>query len=224
MPKPRKSKGKDQKQDKRIKALENLVYKTLENKQVNYALWGQAVSNAGFSTSSFLNLATGAEDGSALGDPARIGNQVTLLRQQFCMNVTASSTDTYNQIRVILVESVDGNQQMLPADVLQYSSYALNGNLIFASPYTTKTNTNKRYRIHMDKTFVLSGYQNKGGMSAAKTLKHVIRWKKGKVLDYSGPTSTQPVNHRLSLIVLSDSAAPSHPEINFSVRSTYKDA
>ena len=217
-------KSKDSKQDSRIKKLESLVLKTIENKQVNYHATNQSLTSAGYETGSFLRTSVGAEDGNQLGDPARIGNSLTLMQQKVCMNFTASATDTYNQIRVILCESLDGNEPLTLTDVLEYGSYLLYGSLVFASPYTTKTNTNRRYKIHMDKSFVLSGLPTKGGAPPSKVIKHNIKYKNGKIIEYEGPGSVNPTNHRLTMLIISDSVSASHPILDYSTRSTYRDA
>lgn len=200
------------------------IQKTIEMKQVNYQQNSTALNSNGFSASSFTQIATGAEDGSALGSAARIGNSITLMRQQVCLNIAASASDTYNQCRVLLVESVDGNQPISMTDVLEYGSYALYGATVFCSPYTTKTTTNKRYKIHMDKSFELVGLPTKGG-KATKVIKHTIRYgKSGKELEYAGAGSLNPNNHRLSLLIITDSVSATHPVLHYSVRSSYKDA
>lgn len=227
MPKNGRSKGKsrkDKNQDVRIKKLEDLVLKTMENKQVNYHATNQSITSGGYASGSFLNTSSGAGDGDALGSAARVGNSITLLNQRVCMNFTGSSTDTYNQIRVILCESMDGNQPLALSDVLEYHSYTLYGSLVFASPYTTKTSSNRRYKIHMDKSFVLSGLPTKGGVPPAKVIKHVIRYKGGKVIDFDGTGAVNPNNHRLTILLISDSVSASHPILDFATRSTYKDA
>lgn len=215
---------KDQKQDSRLKKLENLVLKTIENKQVNYADTNRAITSGSYNTGGFLSVSVGAEDGDALGSAARIGNSITLLSQRFNFNFIGSSTDLYNQMRLLLVESMDGNQAIAIGDVLHYPSYALYGDLVFASPYTTKTSTNRKYKVHMDKTFTLSGYANKGGVPPVKVIKHTIRWKNGKVLEYDGTGAVSPNNHRISLIVISDSTSITHPSMSYAARATYKDA
>lgn len=215
---------KDKKQDNRIKKLESFIYKTIENKQVNFSDVARNITTGGYSTGGFLSLSVGAEDGSVLGDPARIGNTITLMSQTFNFNFISSATDTYNQLRVLLVESMDGNQPLSIGDILQYPSYTLHGNLVFTSPYTTKTNTNRRYKVHMDKSFVLSGLPTFGGAPPVKNIKHSIRWKNGKLCEYEGPGATSPTNHRVSLIVISDSSTLGHPQMNYSSRSSYKDA
>ena len=227
MPKRKQAKKRiDAKQNSRIKQLEKLVLKTIENKQVNYHLVGQSINSSGYSAGSFLSTSVGAEDGANLGDPARIGNTITLMNQRFNMNFQASSTDTYNQIRVLLVESLDGNEPISMTDVLQYGSYALYGDLVFASPYTTKTNTNRRYRVHMDKQFNLSAFATRGGVPS-KVIKHNIKYgKSGKMVEYpqGGSTASNPTNHRITLLVISSSVSTDHPSLSYSSRSTFKDA
>lgn len=224
----RKYKGKrksvDKKQNARIKSLESFVFKTMENKQVNFTDVARSITSASYNTGGFLSTSSGTQDGDNLGDPVRIGNSITLMNQKFNFNFTGSSTDTYNQIRLLLVESMDGNQALSIGDILQYGSYALYGDLVFASPYTTKTATNRKYKVHMDKHFILSGLATKGGVPPAKVIKHNITYKGGKVCEYDGPGAVSPNNHRISLIVISDSVAASHPEMNYSSRATFKDA
>lgn len=215
---------KDKKQDNRLKKLESLVLKTIENKQVNFIDIGRSITTAGYNTGGFLSVSVGAEDGVNLGDPARIGNSLTLLSQRFNFNFIGSGTDTFNQMRLLLVESMDGNQALGISDVLQYGSYTLHGDMVFASPYTTKTATNRKYKVHMDKSFILSGLATKGGVPPAKVIKHTIRWKNGKVCEYDGVGAALPNNHRVSLIVISDSTSATHPSMSYATRATYKDA
>lgn len=219
-----KKKSKDKKQDNRLSKLESFVYKTIENKQVNYQGLNINITTASYNTGGFLSTSVGPNDGSQLGDPARIGNTITLMSQMFNFNFVASATDTYNQIRCILVESMDGNNALAIGDILEYPSYAVYGDLVFASPYTTKTTTNRRYKVHMDKSFVISGLPTFGGALPCKNITHVIKYKGGKLCEYEGVGATSPTNHRMSLIVISDSSTAGHPIMNYSSRSSYKDA
>ncbi|AXH77907.1 MAG: putative capsid protein [Circoviridae sp.] len=221
---PKRYKKKDAKQDKRIKALENMVLKTMENKQINYKNVNLAISSSGVPDSQFLQVGVGAEDGDVQGDPARIGNSVTLYKQQYRFNFVGLNPDDltgdrWNQIRVIIAEALDGNQSILLADVLQYPSYFTNNNLVFTSPYTTKTTTNRRYKIHMDKTFEL----NATAKGATKVIKHDVTWKNGKVIEFDALSSI-PTNHNMSIMFISDSGAVQHPTVSYAVRSTFKDA
>ncbi len=210
----------DKKQTKRIKQLENFVYKTIENKQSNYEVTNQNVTSTGYNNYAFLKLGVGAEDGAAYGDPARIGNSITLMKQAFNMNLSLRNpADEFNQIRIIIAEALEGTVLLDKANVLEYSDYSVFGNLIFTSPYTTKTSTNQRYKIHFDKHIVLNPYQK-----SACNIKHTCRWKNGKVVDFDGTSVDFPVNHRMNIWVLSDSTAAQHPRLDLAVRSTYKDA
>ena len=57
---PRKSKAKDAKQDKRLKALESMVMKTIENKQINYNN-NLNLTSSGVNDNSFLQVRVGAD-------------------------------------------------------------------------------------------------------------------------------------------------------------------
>lgn len=219
--------SKDKKQDKRIKSLEKFVYKTIENKQVNYGYndLARSISTSGDQRSQFLSVATGAEDGFANNDGARIGNSITLMNQRVTLTFAQATTgDLYNRVRVLIVESTEGNQNLTMTDVLRFGSYASYGDLVFASPYTTKANTNKRYKVHLDQTFEL----NRNAKGATKIIKHNIKYKEdgspGKLVTYADGTATYPNNHRLNIMCISDSSVAPHVIWNYNVRSTYKDA
>lgn len=210
---------KDKKQDSRIKKLESFVYKTIENKQVNFTQ-SLNISSAGTYSYPFIQLTQGTGDGNAMPSASRIGNSITLMSQRFDANLIGE-TAQWNQIRVLLVESVDGATALQLSDVLEYSNYALNGDLVFVSPYTTKTSTNKRYKVHMDRLVELHGTGDAG--KATAQLHKVIRWKNGKVLKFDD-NNAGVTNHLMHLFCISDSASVSHPTIKYNVRSTYKDA
>lgn len=218
--KKRSKKSTDVKQTKRIKQLEQFVYKTIENKQINYQASNINVSTTPVYQSGFLQVTGGVDDGTGLGSRARLGNSLTLMRQALNFNLKLrTGSDIFNQIRIIVVASTEGSQALALTDVLEYGDYALFGDMVFASNYTTKTSTNKRYRVHMDKTFTLT--QN---TKPCVTMKHVINYKGGKVISFDGPLSQVSTNHRLQFFVISDSAAIQHPQLDYAIRSTYKDA
>ncbi len=224
---PRTKRSVDKTQDKRIKALEGFIYKTIENKQVNYQT-SAFVNSTGLSVGAFISMASGAEDGALVGDSSRIGDSITLLKQEFCANLAISdqtlpAAEKYNRVRILLVESTEGNESLQLSDVLLYPSYVLHADQVFVSPYTTKANTNKRYKVHMDRTINLNAYKD-----TYATIKHVCRYREGgsngKVVTYDGPTNAGPNNHRLTLLAISDSSVLPSPVLNYSLRSTYKDA
>lgn len=179
-----------------------------------------SISSSGTATYPFISLAQGTGDGDAYPSNARIGNSITLMSQRFDANLIGE-TATFNQIRVILAESVDGNTSLALSDILEYSNYLLNGDLVFVSPYTTKTSTNKRYKIHMDRLVELHGTGDAG--KATAQMHKVIRYKGGKVVKFND-NATESVNHKLQLFCISDSAAVGHPTMKYNMRSTYKDA
>ncbi len=216
----------DAKQNQRLKKLESMVLKTIENKQVEYKNTGLNISSSGVRDGQFLQLIQGTADGSVTGVTtanARIGNSITLMRQQFNIDITQNGNvapiDDWNRMRILIVEALDGNQPILISDVLQYSNYSTDGDLVFASPYTTKTNTNRRYKICMDKTYELN-YRAKG---ASRVVKYVKKWSNGKLVEFDD-NNALPTNHQMSLLFVSDSQALPHPQASYSVRSTFKDA
>ncbi len=223
MPQKRVKRSKDKKQDKRIKSLEKFVYKTMENKQVNYRQ-DLSISSSGTYTYPFLSLAQGVEDGDAYSSNARIGNSVTLMSQRLDMNIIGE-TGTFNQIRVILAESVDGSSSLALSDILEYSNYSLQGDMVFVSPYTTKTSTNKRYKIHLDRLVEVHGTGDAGKATAQihKVIKYRQGGSPGKVVNFDD-NALQPTNHKLQLFCISDSTAVGHPSASYNIRSTFKDA
>lgn len=202
-----------------------MINKTIENKQINYDNVDLAVSSAGVVDNSFLKVTQGAGDGDAQSSTARIGNSVTLMRQQYCFSLDGLNPDTllhdrWNHFRIIIAEPLDGNQALTLADVLQYPVYADSGTLVFSSPYTTKTSTNRRYKIHYDRSFEL----NATAKGATRTIRKLVKWgKTGKVVNFDG-NSASPTDHNMSILFISDSGTLPHPNVSYSVRSTYKDA
>lgn len=197
-----------------------IVRKTIERKQCNFNS-AAAVSSSGLAVSPFINLTQGTQDGEGYDPSARIGNKVTLLSQKFDMNFVGENS-TFNQLRCLIVESVDGATTLALTDVLQFANYSLHGDLIFVSPYTTKTGTNKRYKIHMDKTFELNGTMNGGRIT--KQIHHKVKFgKTGKVINFNG-NAAQPVDHKMHLFVISDSTVVNHPSIKYNCRSSFIDS
>lgn len=209
----------DKKQTKRIKELEQFVYKTIENKQINYQASNSNVTTTPVWQASFLRPRQGVRDGTGIDSLSRLGNSVTLMRQQLNFNFKMRTpSDEFNQMRLIICESTEGATSLVLTDILEYGDYALFGDMVFNSPYTTKTTTNRRYKIHADKKWTLTATHK-----PAVQINHVVKYKGGKVINFDGDDSV-PTNHRLQFFVISDSGAVQHPRMDYSVRSTYKDA
>lgn len=221
---------------KEVKSLKKFVMKTIENKQMNYSssesggalVDGIAILSTGIVQRPTLNLTQGVADGDDRPSAARIGNSVTLLRESINMMLTQQKDVThYSKVRLLVVESVDGNQYLDFDDVLQFcQEYGIDGTNdgVFTSHYCTKTDTNKRYKVHFDKQYVL-GVED-AGMSkpAFMNIKCNVKYgKTGKVVEYNGNAST-PTNHNLQIFAVSDRIGTVQPLLSYNIRSTYKDA
>jgi len=202
------------------KTTRRLVNKTMENKQVAALRPTIFVTSAGYDAQTVGDtiqptMRQGTEDGSqTVGSSARIGNSMTIMRTgfRFLFDV-ASTSETYNKFRLIIVESTEGNNAINAVDVLESPTQPL------TSLYTTKTNTNKRYKIWLDKVFEVN--RNAHGSKFIEFVKHY--GKTGRVVDYSGTVET-PTNYNLNIFCFSDSTVAPHPSMEYCLRHTYKDA
>lgn len=204
----------------KVNKLSKFVMKTIERKQIDYQQT-VSLSSSGSATFPFLLVTQGTADGSAYPSAARTGNKVTLMSQAFDMNIVGSSSDIYNQIRILIVESVDGSTTLGIEDILKYSSYGLNQDLVFISPYKTNAETNKRYKVHFDKTIELNGAGTAG--RATKQLHLKVRYPNGKIVNFNDNNSA-PIDHKMHLLMISDSSAVSHPTVTYNCRSVFRDA
>lgn len=205
-----------------VQALKKMVNKTIENKQQNLTHEGLVVRDFPVVSRPTLELTQGSADGDARPSAARIGNSVTLMRTQLNMSVKISTGVTNCRCRVMVVESVNGNEDLTMDDILQAGGGALDGteDKTYTSCYTTKTGTNKRYKIHFDRIINLSTYDR-----AFYLKKLILRYgKSGKVINYDGNAST-PTDYNLQVLAISDqSLLAACPVLTYSLRSTYKDA
>jgi len=205
------------------KSVDRLVNKTLENKQINSAIQDQDVPMGGYAASGFLGIVQGPADGSTIGSAARIGNSITLMKTRISANLEVAqgaTAEDYNKIRFIVVQSKEGTQSLALSDVLLYSDYVTDGDLVFTSPYTTKSATNKRYSIVCDKVFEVNKYSN-----ASRRFNILKRYgKSGRVVNFNGNSSSAPVDFKTTIMAISDSTVATHPTLTCSIRHTYKDA
>ncbi len=70
------------------------MYKTIENKQVNYKNLALSMSSTPLADNQFLQVVAGPDDGESTGSAARIGNTITLLKQQYRINLVGLNPDT----------------------------------------------------------------------------------------------------------------------------------
>ncbi len=214
---------------KEVKSLKKFVMKTIENKQQNTNAVDQNVLDIGYASRPYIALQQGTQDGddrsSATQRNARVGNTITLMRSQLKFQLgmqTAGPSEV--RVRLLVVESVDGNQELNFEDILQAGQNS--GTLVgtssdaYTSLYTTKTDTNKRYKIHIDKVVTLNFYRNQNYYKSLS-----IRYgKTGRVIEFDG-NNLEPVNHNLQILAISDTSSVSTcPKISYSLRHTYKDA
>lgn len=209
----------------RVRKLETMVGKTMENKVVDYTSGSTptGISTSGLTYLAFArNLQTGDE-----GDQ-RIGNKITLMSQTFRGVIRAPSgvaDEQQNQVRLLIVENLGytGLSDLALNDVLQDGTFAIAGEQVFISPYKTNAAENKRYRVHYDKVIKLNK-TDKGYFHFKKRISFGTKNNRGKVLSFAGPLESFPNNHRMCMFVISDSAIANHPDIAWNVRNIYKDS
>jgi hypothetical protein len=209
---------------KDVKNLKKMVNKTIENKQQTYnsgsALY---ITDIPLYQRPTLNMTQGAADGDNRPSASRIGNSITLMRTQLNLQVRQSTSGLTNTVfRILVVESVNGKEDITIDDVLQAGGGALVGTdqNAYTSCYTTKTDTNKRYKLHYDKVVNLSTY--KGGFFSKKL--NLRYGKTGRVINYDGNNPT-PTDYSLQIIAVGEQLTVGvAPILTYSMRSTYKDA
>lgn len=223
--KKRKAKTRDGKQDQRIKALEQTVFQSMERKSKTWmdGTWnvsetGQVINNSN-STSLQLAKGTGADN--------IIGNKINLLSQTIRFNLHSPDpiADQWNKFRMLVVEPREGTESLALTDVLQYmtntsSSPPISAEMAMCSPYTTKTSSDKRYKVHYDRVFEINANNH------SYTGKIKIKYgKNGKVVNFPSVGGAQnPTDHNLHIMCFSDSSATPHLGVALNIRSNYYDA
>lgn len=206
------------------KQVKKMVNKTIERRTVDWSSVENAVSTAGWSTNNLFAVTQGNTDGGNYPATARAGNSVTLMREKFYFQLRGPGTTGVNEsnniIRIIIAESTEGNQQLQLSDILKYSNQITHGHLVFTSPYQTKTDTNKRYKVHYDKVVKMNYYSSSFYQSLSPIIKH---GKTGRVVNFNDNSAT-PTDYNLTVWVISDSAAAQHPILDFAYRGVFKDA
>jgi hypothetical protein len=193
----------------KVRKLTQIVNKTFETKTYD-KLYDLTIGSGGSNQPVQFELAQGEQN------DQRIGNKVTL--RSVTVDASYLRADSYNRIRVILVEPLDGNEPVGLSDVLKYTNYQTHGDLVFASPYTTTTTTDRRYKIIADSVFELNA--NKNYHQKKFTIKYP---KQGKVVSYDG-ASVQPTSWNLQLLHISDSVAAPYPTAKLNIRFKFIDA
>lgn len=206
------------------KQVKKLVTKTIEKRTVDYSSVGNSISTAPWTNTNFFAVKQGNTDGGGWPAESRAGNAVTLLKEKFYFQLRGPGTTGINEsnniIRILIVESTEGNQTLSLSDVLKYSNQTTHGHLVFNSPYQTKTATNKRYKVRYDKVVRLNYYSSSHYQTLTALVNH---GKTGRVVNFDDNSQT-PTDYNLNVFVLSDSAAAQHPIMDFAYRGVFMDA
>jgi hypothetical protein len=209
----------------RVSKLENMLNKTLENKISDFRPTGFAPVNVTSLGLTYLAFARNFLSGPDSDE--RVGNKVTLMSLTFRgeLRAPASGNEQHNQIRLIICENIGftGATDLALSDVLEYSDFSTYGTQVFVSPYKTKVEATKRYRIIMDNIITLN-QTTKGYYHFKKKVSYGTKNNRGKVLTFESPTDPFPNNHRLVMFAISDSTSAGHPDLTLNVRNVYKDA
>lgn len=221
----------------RIKRVESLIRKTIENKHMDFtatAANGEQIYAASpVSKLAFLRISsTGADENE------RIGDKVTLMSQRFMLNIkkghnsltTHSNSPNWlknndQQIRVLIVENLcyDPASDLQTTDVLENGNWATDQQLVFTSPYKLGAHPTKRYRVLYDRVFHL--HNSRPFVKIDFMKKYGTKNNPGKVLSYESDTSVFPTNHRLNCFVMSDYVTGSYPPlVTIDVRNRYRDS
>ena len=149
------------------------------------------------------------------GQSQRLGNQIRILG--FKINWDITCADTTNIVRVIFWTYKSNSVNFAPSVAV-----VLNIGPAATQDVTSQYNFQNRkdYKIHHDKTFMLS-------TAANPQERHSVRVnipEKYQIVDYISDVNSSGSVNPLCLTYLSDSAAASHPTINGTVRLFYQDA
>ena len=206
------------------KQVKRLVTKTIEKRTVDYSSVGNAISTAGWHDKNFFAVKQGNTDGGDWPAQSRAGNSVTLMKEKFCFQLRGPGTTGVNEsnniLRIMIVESTEGNQALALSDILKYSNQTTHGHLVFNSPYQTKTATNKRYKVHYDKVVKMNYYSSSFYQTLTAVIKH---GKTGRVINFDD-NAQEPTDYNLNVFVISDSAAAQHPVMDIAYRGVFRDA
>jgi len=148
MAKGRKSKRSNA-MSKRVSLLEKKFKAVIERKVTD--LVGTSPSGTDVPTTGWERVAWSIFGGQGPDDTEYIGDQVILKSQhwrgQIIMPTIGVANDPNNQVRLLIVENLgyDSASDLSIVDVLQYGSYAIDGDLVFSSPYKSRGTNTKLY-------------------------------------------------------------------------------
>ncbi len=223
----RKAKGKNARQDQRLKQLEKMVFTSLERKSKTWqnGIWGigETATVINDVNSEQLKLYQGTQSDQMMGNKINLLNQTV----RFCLHLPDPISDTWNKVRIIIAEPKEGTERLAIEDLLTYtysssSTPPIAAETAMCSPLATATPDNKRYFVHYDKVFELNE-TNHNIMGKVK----IKFGKDGKVVNFEENRTSggnNPTDHNLHIFAFSDSSATPHPALALNIRSNYYDA
>lgn len=221
----RKAKTVNGRQNQRLAKLEKTVFTALERKSKTYQNGTWTISTTPRILNNLNTLVMNLAEGVTIDD--RIGTEVCLLNTTIRYNLSIpDGGDAFNQVRMIVVEPKEGNVTLSLADVLEFGDPSTQDmEVIMASPYKIKTSqNNKGYKVHYDKVFELNAYASRCHTGEVK----IKYGKSGKKIEYppyiTGSNPSQPLNHNLHIMLVSDSGSVLHPKCALTYRSRFFDA
>lgn len=205
-----KAKGKNNRQDQRIKKLEQTLYPSIEYKTKDNQETDIAVSTGGASRYPLFKCAQGTEI------DQRVGDKVTL--QRMSGQVTVTRGDQTNMVRLIIV-ATPSSTQLSMTDVLEFGLWSPYAEQVFSSPYKIKaSSTSQTYKILYDKVYNIPNTV----LSLVDKFELDLRGI-NKQLEFSAIGSTSPNNLLISALMISDSTAVNHPVVSMNIRTKFYD-
>lgn len=194
------------KQRSQVKSVVNSAFKQrTETKYHNQLNVGSSPSYTG-AISLMNDIAVGTDD------QTRVGDELYMKSISLNYNVTVSSTDSTNVVRAIVFQWFDDSTASLSSILQQTGDLSA-----VVSPYHHDNMYGKKFKILYDKVHLVndaSNPQSYGSISITKIKRRKVHYTAG---------SSTPDNNRVYLAFISDSAAASHPSVNYYLRIRYTD-
>ncbi len=203
------------KQRRKLNKIAKIVYKDIEHRWQDNINYSEAIPGGGGSGVQIgLDTISTTPTGPLTNDD-RLGNKITL--KSFYLKGQLIVADTHNFCRLILAEVVSLGQIVVTPDILQPDP--ITGNPTIYSPYRKESRI--KYKILHDKFYKT---QTQAAGSVYPFLVNVdlcYKWKKGLTITYNQAAAQQPIYKNVMLFLLSDSAAPGHPQFRGAKRLTW---
>lgn len=194
------------------KSLKQFIKDTVEGQAEQHIF--DSTASTGIGTTAVVTNLSPIAQGDLVSQ--RQGSKVDLSGIVF--NYNLQSADAFNLVRVIVFQWYMDNASETPdiSDLLQNTGSIQD---VMVSPYLRKSGVQK-YRILLDKTHALNTDYS-GGVTVTKPSKNFIKKGFRKSLSFANTATTG--TGAIYVCTISDSAAVSHPVINYNARVLYTD-